>query len=123
MSDGAHVEHVDIEEMLGAYALDAVDGDEREMVERHLADCPRCREEVAEHREVAAQMAYIGAPAPDGLWDRIIANLEDIPPALGLAPVVPMSQARSVATMRLGRRAVAVGAAVATAAAVAIGGL
>src|SRR5690606_35755181 len=52
-------------ELLGAYALDAVEPDEREAVERHLADCPRCRSEVAEHREVAAYLAHAGTDAPE----------------------------------------------------------
>ena len=45
--------HEDIQELLGAYALHAVDPDEAELVERHLETCPRCRAEVEGHREVA----------------------------------------------------------------------
>ncbi len=75
----------EIEEMLGAYALDAVDPDERELVEGHLAECPRCRAELAEHLEVAALIANVGAPAPDGLWTRIADSLEEPPPAMRLA--------------------------------------
>jgi hypothetical protein len=66
-------------EILGAYALDAVDADERDRIERHLADCPRCRAEVAEHREVASFLSQAGAPAPEGVWDRIASELA--PPA------------------------------------------
>ena len=69
----------DFTDLLGAYALDAVDPDERERIELHLVDCPRCRAEVAEHREVAALLSQSGAPAPDGVWDRIAAELS--PPA------------------------------------------
>jgi hypothetical protein len=79
--------HEEIQELLGAFALDAVDGDERRLVSDHLADCPRCRAEVAEHREVAALLAHSGAPAPEGLWDRIAGSLEEPPPRLRLAPV------------------------------------
>ena len=61
--------HSELEELLGAYALDAVDGDERDAVELHLRECPRCRAEVADHREVAAALAQTGGPAPDGVWD------------------------------------------------------
>jgi hypothetical protein len=72
-------DHVDeFTELLGAYALDAVEPDEREAIEEHLATCPRCRAEVAEHREVAAFLSK-GAPAPEGVWDRIAAELS--PPA------------------------------------------
>jgi anti-sigma factor RsiW len=78
--------HREIEELLGAYALDAVDGPERDVVERHLQVCPRCRAEVAEHREVAAHLAHTGGPAPAGVWDRIAAALDEPPPPLALVP-------------------------------------
>ncbi|MFN8019275.1 MAG: anti-sigma factor [Acidimicrobiales bacterium] len=71
-------------DLLGAYALDAVDGDERERIERHLLECPRCRAEVAEHREVASFLAQSGTDAPDGVWDRISAELAPEPPPLRL---------------------------------------
>ncbi len=82
--------HSEIQELLGAFALDAVDLDEATSIEVHLATCPRCRDEVQEHREVASLLAYAGAPAPDGLWERVAASLDDAPPAaaapeLGLA--------------------------------------
>jgi anti-sigma-K factor RskA len=76
------VTEAEIESLLGAYALDAVDDDERVEVEAHLATCPRCRAEVAAHREVAALMANSGIAAPEGLWDRI---------AEGLSPELPAS--------------------------------
>lgn len=108
-------EHDQIAELLGAYSLDAVDVAERDEIELHLAECPRCRAEVAEHREVAAILSQTTtpAPAPDGVWARIAADLE--PPAppmrITLAPgrseeaaaapagaeadVVPITAARS----------------------------
>lgn len=102
--------HEEISELLGAYALDAVDADEAEAVETHLSTCPRCRAEVADHREVAAKMAYSGAPAPEGLWTRIVESLEETPPALEFpvsggppfvttsepAPVVDLASRRGV---------------------------
>jgi hypothetical protein len=74
--------HEQIEELLGAYALDAVEGEEREAVELHLRECPRCRAEVAEHREVAALIAHGGAAAPAGVWDKIVSSLEEPPPQM-----------------------------------------
>jgi len=71
--------HEELQELLGAYALDAVDADERGRVEDHLRGCARCRAEVEQHREVAAQLAYTGADAPDGLWRRIAAQLDAAP--------------------------------------------
>lgn len=81
--------HHEVEELLGAYALDAVDPDEAAEIEYHLSTCPRCRAELAEHREVAALLGYAGAPAPAGVWDRIVAGLEEPPPALRLSPTPP----------------------------------
>jgi hypothetical protein len=76
--------HEQVEELLGAYCLDAVDPDEREAIEAHLPDCPRCRAEVAELREVAALLANNESEAPDGLWDRIAEAIEDTPPPMRL---------------------------------------
>lgn len=79
--------HNEISDLLGAYALDAVDPDEREVVERHLRECARCRAEVQDHRETAAMLAHSGSDAPDGVWQRIAESLEEPPPGLRLAPV------------------------------------
>jgi anti-sigma factor RsiW len=103
--------HAELQDLLGAYALDAVDGEERELVELHLLDCPRCRAEVAEHRAVASFLASGGARAPEALWERIAGSLEEAPPQLDLAPVVPLTGRRSV-SLRLGASAAAVAAAV-----------
>ncbi|MDQ3680592.1 MAG: anti-sigma factor [Actinomycetota bacterium] len=101
--------HAQIEELLGAYALDAVEDDDAAVVEAHLPECPRCTWEVASHREVAAALAHGGSPAPEGLWDRIAQTLEDAPPALDLARLAP----RSAPGGRVGGRAVALMAAAA----------
>lgn len=69
--------HDEIRELLGAYALDAVEEGEREEIEAHLPACPQCRAEVAGHRETAAMLANVGGVAPTGVWDRIEAALED----------------------------------------------
>ncbi len=79
-------------ELLGAYALDAVDPDEREAIERHLVDCPRCRAEVAEHREVASYLSHSGSAAPEGVWDRIAAELEPPAPPMRMT-ILPTGEA------------------------------
>ena len=66
----------DIEELLGAYALDALDDDERRAVDDYLLANPRARAEVQEHREVATMLAWSGMDAPEGLWDQIAGRLE-----------------------------------------------
>jgi hypothetical protein len=104
--------HAAAAELLGAYALDALDADEREAVERHLEECPRCRAEVADHRTVASFLGSAGGPAPEGLWDRIAGSLEEAPPELRLAPVVPLHERRHSVSVRVGIAAAAVAAAV-----------
>jgi len=89
MSGGSYTHH-DIQELLGAFALDAVDDDERDVIEAHLAGCPRCRAEVEGHRETAALLAHSGDRAPDGVWDRIAEALDEAPPALDLARIAPL---------------------------------
>lgn len=85
----ANYTHQDIQELLGAFALDAVDNDERDVIEGHLAGCPRCRAEVEGHRETAALLAHSGERAPEGVWDRISTALDEAPPALDLARIAP----------------------------------
>lgn len=77
------MEHHEIEELLGAYALDAVDESEAQEVEAHLEVCPRCRAEVESHREAAAFLSQ-GGDAPEGIWDRIASELEETPPPIAI---------------------------------------
>jgi anti-sigma factor RsiW len=89
-------EHM-LNELLGAYALDAVDDDERRSVEEYLRVSPAAAAEVRQHREVASMLAWTAAPAPAGLWERIAGSLEaESPPQPSgeLARVLPMSGRR-----------------------------
>jgi hypothetical protein len=86
--------HDEIQELLGAFAIDAVDAEETAAIEAHLGDCPRCRAEVAEMREVAAMLSHSGSDAPEGLWDEISAALTGPPPPLRLDVREPRSSAR-----------------------------
>jgi hypothetical protein len=81
--------HHDIQELLGAFALDAVDDEERDVIDAHLAGCPRCRAEVEGHRETAALLAHSGERAPEGVWARIANALDEAPPALELDRIAP----------------------------------
>jgi hypothetical protein len=113
-------EHETIAELLGAYALHAVDPAERTEIERHLEECPRCRAEVAEHQWVATQLGNSGGDAPDGVWDRIAATLEESAPPMRLELPVPPGQVIPLASRRRqGNRFVV--AAVAAAAALVLG--
>jgi hypothetical protein len=80
--------HEEIQDLLGAYALDAVEPDEARAVDDHLRECARCRAEVAEHREAAAFLAHAGEDAPAALWDRIASTIDDTAPA-DVVPLAP----------------------------------
>jgi anti-sigma factor RsiW len=100
--------HSEVEELLGAYALDAVDGDEAAEIERHLHGCPRCRAELAGHREMAALLGNSGGDAPGEIWDRIAAQIAAGPelphalpaPAIGRAEVVSIETAGRARSQR-----------------------
>ena len=104
--------HQDIVELLGAFALDAVDDDARDVIEAHLAGCPRCRAEVEGHRETAALLAHSGERAPEGVWDRIAEALDEAPPALDLTQLTHRRPARRTVSLRLAAATMAVAAAV-----------
>jgi anti-sigma-K factor RskA len=84
--------HDDASDLLGAYALDAVDGDEFTELNAHLESCPRCRAELDSLREVAAAMGNSVEPLPEGLWSQIAIRLperqevQDPPPMPRLVP-------------------------------------
>lgn len=63
-------------DLLGAYALDAVDPAEAIIIEEYLRHRPEAALELREHREVAAWLGYSTAAAPAGLWERITDRLE-----------------------------------------------
>lgn len=77
--------HDQYTDLLGAYALDAVEADEQAQIELHLRTCPWCASEVAEHREVASLLSHSGTDAPDGVWDRIVAELSPPAPPLRMS--------------------------------------
>ena len=72
----------DVHTLVGAYALDAVDAQERAAVERHLAACETCREEVRGLQETAVRLAQGSAVVPPaGLRDRVLAEVARTPQA------------------------------------------
>lgn len=68
------MERAEIHDLSAAYALDALDADELEVFEEHLARCPECRENVASFQAASAELAYdTDAPAPSpALRERIL---------------------------------------------------
>src|SRR5262249_39123472 len=55
----------DVHELSALYALDVLDDEERATFERHLAECERCRAELAGLRDAAGSLAFaVEGPAP-----------------------------------------------------------
>ena len=101
----------DPHDLLAAYALDALDEDERERFERHLEDCAECTEQLALLHEPVAALAYAveGPVPPKELRDRIIEGARAEP------------RAAVIKLPRRNRALAAVGGVAAAAAALAIG--
>ena len=69
----------ELDALLGAYALDALDENERALVDEYIEHNDRARAEVDELRETAAALALMPSgegSAPAELWDRIAADIE-----------------------------------------------
>jgi hypothetical protein len=76
-----------LRELLPAYAIDAVDDDERAAIEAHLAGDPDGRVEVAALQRAATFLAHTGGPPPVGVWERLEAAIRDTPrPAAAVPP-------------------------------------
>jgi anti-sigma-K factor RskA len=81
----------DMHDLVGAYAVDALDDQEREAYETHLAGCDQCLAELARLRESATVLATSASVAPPPeLKDRVMAEIHS-----EAAPVVPMKSRRS----------------------------
>jgi len=97
----------DLHELTAAYALDALDDDERREFEDHLARCERCREDLSRFSDTAGALAYaVETPAPS--------------PALRVRILDEVRRERRV-VVPLRRPRLVMGAAAGIAAAIAIG--
>ena len=66
----------DLHHLAGAYALDALDDDERQAFEAHYPYCEICSADVTDHRETAAQLAAAAASDPrPGLRAEVLAAI------------------------------------------------
>ena len=89
----------DIHALSGAYAVDAVDEQERADFEQHLAVCAECRAEVASFRATTEQLAVlIGATPPDRLREQILHDISQVRP-------IPPEVSRETAQRLEGRSA------------------
>jgi anti-sigma factor RsiW len=116
---GRELNHADVADLLGAYALDALEPAELQDVDRHVHSCPACLAEVAEYREVAGLLTPGWGAPPAGVWDKIAASLEESPPPLDLAPVLAMKPGGTRRTVENKARRRNVGMAIAAMVAVA----
>jgi len=82
----------DLHHLAAAYALDAIDHDERSDFEAHYPNCGICQQEVAEFREVAAQLAS-STPAnpPASLKANILSEIQQ---TRQLSPITPVTELR-----------------------------
>jgi anti-sigma-K factor RskA len=82
----------DIHTLTGAYAVHALEDDERELFELHLGECDACTAEVAELQATAARLGTAAAePVPSGLGPAVLARIDtvrqDAPPQVRAGPV------------------------------------
>ncbi len=76
----------EIAELLPAYALDAIDDDERALVDEYLAVHPEARDDVAEFQIAASMLAHAGGPPPEGVWEKLESIIADSPPLGVVSP-------------------------------------
>jgi hypothetical protein len=90
----------DIHALSGAYAVDALDDQERELFEEHLADCSACRAEIASLREAASLLPETSyAAPPPALRNKVLADIGKVRPL----PPLP-AQEPAVRDIRSARR-------------------
>jgi anti-sigma-K factor RskA len=67
---------------VGAYVVNALEPDEREEFEAHLAVCPTCSREVVEFGETAAELSVLASvtPPPAGLRTSILSAISEVRP-------------------------------------------
>jgi anti-sigma-K factor RskA len=83
----------ELDDLLPLYALDALEGEEREQVVRYLARDDGARAEVASLREAVSWLPSADTTAPDSLWSGIERGLEA--PAPDATPPVPRMPRRA----------------------------
>jgi anti-sigma-K factor RskA len=74
----AAMDHVEAAESLGAYALGALPDDQAASLDRHLEDCDRCRQDLAQLKQAADVLPAAATPVkpPAELRSRIIAIVD-----------------------------------------------
>lgn len=100
---------MDMHELVGAYALDALSDDERDAFEAHLATCEQCQAELSSLADVLDALADDGTVAdgtasdvPAGLSKRIAAELA-VTAQDGVVADAPIADVVPLRPRRLGR--------------------
>ncbi len=79
--------------LVGAYALDALDEPEWELLEAHLADCADCAAELTSLRAAALELTHTSAAeAPQALRDEVLSairRIRPLPPRAGITALRP----------------------------------
>ncbi|GAA2126704.1 anti-sigma factor [Glycomyces algeriensis] len=104
----------EVHTLIGAWALDAVDADERRQVEEHLTECASCAQEAGELREAVWRLSDVTlAEPPAALRERVLAEVRRTRQEAPLVsePEAAPKPARRVPRLRLPRLRLAVGAA------------
>ncbi len=105
------IEREDIHELAAAYALDALDGRERDAFEAHLRGCETCTKDVSEFRATAALLAYADEgpePAP-ALRDRLLEAARQERPTQSVVVLRPRRALRFATIAAVAAVALAVG--------------
>ncbi|MFF3497151.1 anti-sigma factor domain-containing protein [Streptomyces sp. NPDC002795] len=107
----------DLHTLTGAYAVDALEDDERAAFERHLTECPSCAQEVRELTATAGRLALASTmPAPPHLKARVMEEIS------GVRQERPQSTAAAVPSRARGGPAMRWALAACVAVAAALGG-
>ena len=105
------MERETIHDQVAAYALDALDEDERRAFESHLADCDDCRAELDDFRQTAGLLAYAseGPSPPESLRERVLEEAKRERPAQSVVVLRPRRALRLTAIAAAAAAAIAVG--------------
>lgn len=76
----------ELHELAPLHALDALDGDERDAFEAHLASCEQCRTEVDELRSALAELPATEVAPPQALRASVLASIESVDQVEGHPP-------------------------------------
>jgi len=107
----------ELDELLPLFALDALDGEEREQVARYVERDDAARAEVLSLREAASLLPRVDVRAPSSLWTNIETSLAAPASTARALPALPMRRAAP----RRGRRVAMVFAAAAVVAIAVLG--